>query len=133
MNKRTGQLLTIRRGPCYEADAVEAHQSTLRSNPQISISSLSDCLRSSAEEAVLDAPRGVGVLRNSAIWSKRKSTRAKYRYDNEESARASQDKSMNTSASPNKHFVFAPLPILAQSSSSGHNNKLGSPAEVFET
>lgn len=66
MDASTGELFAGGRGPRDKSHAIEAHQSAFGADPQVSIRRLGDGLRSAGEETILNAPRGVRILRDFA-------------------------------------------------------------------
>src|ERR1700733_7334545 len=62
MDPRARQMLAIFGSPRNEPHAIKTYQPGLGADPQISVERLSDCLGSSSEESVLDAPGGVRIL-----------------------------------------------------------------------
>src|SRR5260370_16130815 len=55
-------MLSIWRSPRYESNTIEAHQTGLRSDPQISICGLCNSIWRSAKDSVLNPPGGVSIL-----------------------------------------------------------------------
>jgi hypothetical protein len=61
-------MLTRRRLPWDDPDAIEAKQAEFGTEPEIAIGRLSNCVDDAFEEAVADLPRCVRVLTDVERW-----------------------------------------------------------------
>jgi len=64
LNVVAGEMLIAGRPPRGKPDTIEPNQAEFRSEPEITVGRLSECVDDAFEKAFADRPRGVGVLIN---------------------------------------------------------------------